>query len=145
MKRFALVAAIGLLAMACGGGGGAAGSSSGGGGLGNVKIGVLEPVSGANASSGQDTLHGIEVAADVLNGKLAVPGLPKLTVGKVQLVTQDTESNPQVGAAAVDQLVRTQKVAAMIGAYQSNVSLVAAQRADRLGGRSSTRPRRPPS
>jgi branched-chain amino acid transport system substrate-binding protein len=131
MKRVLLLPVL-IVLVACGGGSPVGGSTPGAG-LGTIKIGALEPLSGSTASSGQDTLHGIEVATEVLNGKLSVPGLPGLSDGKIQLLTEDTQGNPQTATAAVDRLVQTEKVAALIGAFQSSVTLVAAQRADRLG------------
>ena len=47
--------------------------------LGTVKIGVLFPLTGTNASAGQDTLHGVQLAAAVLNGQYRRIKLPRLT------------------------------------------------------------------
>jgi branched-chain amino acid transport system substrate-binding protein len=98
--------------------------------LGVIKIGVLFPLTGSNASAGQDALHGAQLAASVLNGGHPAIELPKLTVGKIGLEISDTQGNPQVGSSEVDRLVRGKDVAAVLGAYQSAVTLTASQRAE---------------
>jgi branched-chain amino acid transport system substrate-binding protein len=98
--------------------------------LGLIKIGVLFPLTGSNASAGQDALHGAQLAASVLNGRYPAIKLPKLTVGKLGLEVSDTQGNPQVGSSEVDRLVRGKDVAAVLGAYQSAVTLTASQRAE---------------
>lgn len=100
--------------------------------LGTVKIGVLFPLTGTNASAGQDTLHGVQLAAAVLNGQYRRIKLPRLTVGKIGLEVSDTQGNPQIGSSEIDRLVRDKKVAAVLGAYQSAVTLTASQRAELL-------------
>ena len=125
------LAAVATVAMACGGSdnGGSQSSSN----LGEIKLGVLQPLTGPNASQGQDVLHGTQLAADILNGKYPEVGIPKLTIGKITIDASDTQSNPQIAASEVDRLVRTDKVAAIIGTYQSATTLTASERAERVG------------
>ncbi|MFC6015952.1 ABC transporter substrate-binding protein [Plantactinospora solaniradicis] len=128
----ALVLAAGLAGC---GGGDDAGSDS------EVKLAGLWPLSGPNATQGTDVLHGAELAVDVINNDhpgLDLPlgpgkGLPGLGDAPVKLITGDTQGKPEVGAGEVDRLVTTEKVAAVIGSYQSGVTLTASQRAERLG------------
>jgi branched-chain amino acid transport system substrate-binding protein len=49
------------------------------------------------------------------------------------LVTGDTQGKPEVGASEVDRLVTNGGVVAVVGCYQSGVTLTASQRAERLG------------
>lgn len=133
-KYLALIAIAGMALAACGT------ESAGSSDVKEVKIGALYPLSGPNASQGLDTLHGAQLATDIINGKypdIALPladgaGLPKLNGAKIKLISQDTKGDPQVGASAVDRLVTDQKVAAVIGSYQSAVTLTASQNAERL-------------
>lgn len=105
-----------------------------------VKIGALYPLTGSNASAGVDTLHGVELAAEIVNGEFpeidlplaAESGLPGLEGAKLTIVSSDTQGVPEKGASEVDRLVTTEKVAAVVGAYQSAVTLTASQRAERL-------------
>jgi branched-chain amino acid transport system substrate-binding protein len=129
-----VLVAVGLAA--CGGQ-----SGSGGGGVTEVKIAGLWPLSGANATQGTDVLHGAQLAVDLINeahSDIDLPlaagtGLPGLGGAKLTLITGDTQGKPEVGASEVDRLVTSEKVAAVIGCYQSGVTLTASQRAERLG------------
>lgn len=124
-----LMALLVLVIAGCGGGGTPQPAAS----LGDIKIGALFPLSGSNASAGTDARNGVELAADVLNGKYPNIDLPKLTVGRIVLVPGDTQGDPQIGSSDVDRLVSSEKVVALTGAYQSAVTLTASQRAERVG------------
>jgi branched-chain amino acid transport system substrate-binding protein len=139
MRKLASIAVAALAAAAlsaCGGSGGGSGGNPK-----EVKIGGLWPLSGANATQGTDVLHGAQLAVDLVNGAhpdvdlplAAGAGLANLGGAKLRLVTSDTQGKPEVGASEVDRLVNDQKVAAVVGAYQSGVTLTASQRAERLG------------
>lgn len=130
MRQAAILLGLVLSIAACGGGGGGGGPKAS---LGEIKIGALFPLSGSVASSGIDALHGVELAADVLNGKYPKIDLPKLTVGRVVIDSSDTQGDAQVGGSDVDRLVNSDKVVALTGAFQSAVTVTASQRAERLG------------
>ncbi|MEE6263852.1 ABC transporter substrate-binding protein [Plantactinospora sonchi] len=137
MRKIASIGIAIVLAAAIGGCGGSDGSGS----TDEVKLAGLWPLSGPNATQGTDVLHGAELAVDVINNDhpgLALPlgpgkGLPGLNGAPVKLITGDTQGKPEIGAGEVDRLVTTEKVAAVIGSYQSGVTLTASQRAERLG------------
>src|SRR5436189_3367665 len=65
-----LIAGAALAALACGGGT----TGGGGGNKGTFKIGVDLPESGAAASSGLPTLHGVELAVKQANDKGGIEG-----------------------------------------------------------------------
>lgn len=117
------------------------GGTDGGGTAENVKIAGLWPLSGPNATQGTDVLHGAELAVEIINGEYpdidlplaADAGLPGLDGAELELVTGDTQGDPEVGASEVDRLVTSENVAAVLGSYQSGVTLTASQRAERLG------------
>ena len=130
-----LVAGLLLGVAACGNAGGGSGDKPT-----EVKIAGLWPLSGSNATQGTDVLHGAELAVEIVNGEypLDLPlakeaGLPGLGGAKLTLVTGDTQGKPEVGASEVDRLVTTGDVTAIVGCYQSGVTLTASQRAERLG------------
>ena len=141
MRRLAHIVTAGLLVVGLAACGDDDGGSSGGDAPSEVKIAGLWPLSGANATQGTDVLHGAELAVDVINKDypdLALPlgpgtGLPGLGGATVNLITGDTQGKPEVGASEVDRLVTSEKVAAVVGSYQSGVTLTASQRAERLG------------
>jgi branched-chain amino acid transport system substrate-binding protein len=105
-----------------------------------IKIAGLWPLSGSNATQGTDVLHGAELAVEIINGEypLDLPlareaGLPGLGGAKLKLIAGDTQCKPEVGASEVDRLVTNEGVVAVVGCYQSGVTLTASQRAERLG------------
>ncbi|MEN3308460.1 MAG: branched-chain amino acid transport system substrate-binding protein [Micromonosporaceae bacterium] len=139
MRRLAsaaVIAALVAVGAACGNDGGGSGPSPD-----TVKIAGLWPLSGPNATQGTDVLHGAQLAVDIVNNAhpgLDLPlaagaGLPGLGGAKLALVSGDTQGKPDVGASEVDRQVTREKVAAIVGCYQSSVTLTASQRAERLG------------
>ena len=59
--------------------------------------------------------------------------MPHLNGAKIEIVFADHQGNPSVGQSQVMRLVSHDKVAALIGAYQSPVTLAASAAAERLG------------
>ncbi len=105
-----------------------------------VKIGVIYPLTGAAASSGAEMRSALELAADIINnGAKGIPdlpfsaggGLPGLKGAKIKLVFADHQANPQTGATEAERLITQEKVAAIVGAYNSNVTATASQVAER--------------
>jgi branched-chain amino acid transport system substrate-binding protein len=105
-----------------------------------VRIGVLVPKSGENAAAGAEALHGAELAAGLVNGDegalslagVGNKGLAGLGGAKLTIVSVDTQSKPEVGAAAAARLVTEKQVAGLVGAYDPAVTEVASQRTERL-------------
>jgi branched-chain amino acid transport system substrate-binding protein len=108
---------------------------------GPVKIGALYPLTGASAATGEKTLEGVRLAAEIVNGDypdLDLPlaegeGLPNLDGAKVEVVAADHEEDPETGAAETERLITREEVVAVVGAYFSSVTLTASERAERLG------------
>ena len=94
-----------------------------------VKIGIIYPLSGNSASAGNYSKMAIEVGADVVNNGNARAGQdhadrqgrrPVREWGaKVQLVFADNQGTPAAGQNQALRLISEEKVAALIGAYQS--------------------------
>lgn len=105
-----------------------------------VRVGVLEPTSGPDASAGRDARNGARLAADIIDGEfpdLALPlagkpGLPGLGGARLALVQADTKGDPRTGAGQAQRLVTGQGVVALTGAYQSAVTAAASERAEQL-------------
>jgi branched-chain amino acid transport system substrate-binding protein len=105
-----------------------------------VRIGVLVPKSGGSAPAGAEALHGAELAARLVNGdERPLPlaavggrGLAGLGGAKLSIVSADTQSKPEVGAAEAARLVAEKQVVGLVGAYDTVVTEVASQRAERL-------------
>jgi branched-chain amino acid transport system substrate-binding protein len=107
----------------------------------NIKIGVLDPLSGPDASLGNDSLHGAQLAANVIdNGLAGAPlpltdgkGLPKLHGAKITIVPLDTHGTATNAVTGISHLVNDEHVAAVEGADESGVTLATARQAERLG------------
>ena len=90
-------------------------SCSGSGGDSDViKIGVFEPLTGANGAGGADEYDGI---------KLANKLMPTVLGKKVQLVAVDNKSDKVEAANAATVLVQKEKVKAVIGSWGSSLSM----------------------
>jgi len=93
----------------------------------DVKVGVLLPLSGPVAPIGQNNRRGHALAIDEVN---AAGGIKALGGAKLVIVDGDTQGNPKVGIQETEKLV-TQGVAAILGAYQSNVTFPSTQVAEK--------------
>ena len=81
-----------------------------------IKIGVFEPMTGANAAGGALEIEGI---------KLANKLYPTVLGKKVQLVLVDNKSDKVEAANAASRLVDKEKVTAIIGSWGSSLSMAA--------------------
>jgi branched-chain amino acid transport system substrate-binding protein len=108
-----------------------------------VKIGAVYPLSGNSASAGEYSRKAMEVGADVINNGNAdlakiMPlakggGLPGLKGAKIQLIFADNQGTPAAGQNQTLRLITEEKVAAVLGAYQSGITLTASAIAERYG------------
>jgi branched-chain amino acid transport system substrate-binding protein len=107
--------------------------------LGEVRIGLLAPLSGSAKNAGVEALRGAQLAASMLNDedggqlqrtKIAVPGLEGSTV---KIIQADTKNNPDRAALQAVRLAEQDGVAGLVGAYDPDVTAVASQRTERFG------------
>ena len=91
---------------------GCSGSSSSGGDV--IKIGVFEPLTGANGAGGADEYDGI---------KLANKLFPEVLGKKVELVVVDNKSDKVEAANAATVLAQKEKVNAVLGSWGSSLSM----------------------
>ena len=108
-----------------------------------VKIGVIYPLSGNAASAGNTSRMAVELGADIVNkgdpelAKL-MPiatggGLSGLKGARIQLVIADNQGTPAAGQNQTLRLITQEKVAAVVGAYQSGITLTASAVAEKYG------------
>jgi len=106
-----------------------------------IRIGVIYPLTGPAASTGQELKNALDLAVDIINnGSKSVPGLPFSAGGglpglkgaKIKLIYADHQSNPQIGASEAERLISDEHVVALIGCYNSNVTQTASQVAERM-------------
>ena len=90
-----------------------------------VKIGVLHPVTGALAFSGQQCREGALLAIEDIN---KAGGLKAMGGAKIEPLLGDAQSQPQVGASEVEKMNEA-GVASVLGAYASAICLATTQAA----------------
>ncbi len=90
-----------------------------------VKIGVLHPVTGALAFSGQQCREGALMAIEDIN---KAGGIKSMGGAKIEALLGDAQSTPQAGTAEVEKMNEA-GVAAVLGAYASAICLATTQAA----------------
>ena len=90
-----------------------------------VKVGVLHPVTGALAYSGQQCRLGAQMAIEDIN---AAGGIKSLGGAKLEALLGDAQSQPQAGAAEVEKMNEA-GVSAIVGAFASAICLATTQAA----------------
>ena len=106
-----------------------------------VKIGVLYPLSGALATIGRDLQRAAEMTADIINNKTPGidmlmaqwGGIPGLGGAKIKLIFVDHRGEPDRGADLAKRLIQDDKVAGLMGAYNSAVTKTVSAVAERYG------------
>lgn len=81
-----------------------------------IKIGVFEPMTGANAAGG---------AMEVEGAQLANKLYPEILGKKIELVVVDNKSDKVEAANAATRLIEKEKVVAIIGSWGSSLSMAA--------------------
>jgi branched-chain amino acid transport system substrate-binding protein len=89
-----------------------------------VKVGILHPVTGALAFSGQQCREGALMAVEDIN-KAGIKGLGG---AKFEVLLGDAQSSPQAGTAEVEKMNEA-GVSAIVGAYASAICLATTQAA----------------
>jgi branched-chain amino acid transport system substrate-binding protein len=92
-----------------------------------IKIGILQPVTGALAQDGEYGRLGAEIALNEIN---AAGGIKSMGGAKLQMVFGDARSNPEGGTAEVERM-QGEGVAAIVGGFASPIALAASQAASR--------------
>src|SRR5215217_4368908 len=91
-----------------------------------VKVGILQPTSGAMSYSGQQGRIGATLALEEINAS----GIKSLGGAKIEPVLGDAQSTPEGGNAEVEKM-NAAGVAAIVGGYGSSICLAASQTAAR--------------
>jgi branched-chain amino acid transport system substrate-binding protein len=107
-----------------------------------IKIGSISPLSGNAASAGGHAKAAIELAVDIINnphpefGNFPLAknaGLAGLGGAKVEVVFADNQGSPAAGQNQALRLITEEKVAAIIGSYQSGITLTSSAVAEKYG------------
>jgi branched-chain amino acid transport system substrate-binding protein len=92
-----------------------------------IKIGVIQPLSGPVAASGNYVRMGAEIARDWINQRGGVLGR------QVQLLIEDNKSDPKEAATAAEKLIVKDKVPVIMGAWGSSMTLAAMPKLEEYG------------
>ena len=87
----------------------------------DIKIGVAGPMTGANASFGQQYMKGAQAAADAINKAGGVNG------EKIVLVAGDDACEPKQAVAVANRLADQDKVAGVVGHFCSSSTVPASE------------------
>lgn len=87
----------------------------------DIKIGVAGPMTGANASFGEQYMKGAQAAADEINAHGGVNG------GKIILVPGDDACEPKQAVAVANKLADQDKVAGVVGHFCSSSTIPASE------------------
>jgi branched-chain amino acid transport system substrate-binding protein len=91
----------------------------------SVKVGVLHPVTGALAYSGQQCRLGALMAIEDIN---KAGGIKSLGGAKIEAMLGDAQSSPQAGTAEIEKMNEA-GVSAVVGAFASAICLATTQAA----------------
>jgi len=85
-----------------------------------IKIGILEPLTGASAYAGRGGLYGFQIAVQHINEKGGVLGRPLV------LIVEDTEGDPNKAISAAKKLITSDKVDFLAGLVLSGEAMAVA-------------------
>jgi branched-chain amino acid transport system substrate-binding protein len=86
----------------------------------SVNIGVIQPLSGANAQFGTNSRNGIQLVADAIN---AAGGIKALDGAKINLIVADATSTPTTAGNVAQRLITQNEVTAILGAFASSLTI----------------------
>ena len=95
-----------------------------------VNVGVILPLSGANAQFGVNSRQGVELVADEIN---AAGGLKGLGGAKIHLVVADSTSTPANAATVAQRMMAENDCCAILGAFVSALTLAISEVTERRG------------
>jgi branched-chain amino acid transport system substrate-binding protein len=84
---------------------------------GPIRIGALNPITGSGSPYGTGMQKMILAAAETVNAAGGAAGR------QIQVVAEDSQTNPQAGVLAAKKLIEVNKVQAIVGTWSSGVTL----------------------
>jgi branched-chain amino acid transport system substrate-binding protein len=95
-----------------------------------VNVGVILPLSGANAQFGINSRNGIQLVADEIN---AAGGIKSLGGASINLIVADGTSTPTTAASVAQRLISQNEVVAILGAFASSLTIAIEEVTERRG------------
>lgn len=93
-----------------------------------INVGVIMPLSGANAQFGINSRNGIELVADEIN---AAGGIKALGGAKINLIVADSTSTPTTAGNVAQRLITQNDVTAILGAFASSLTIAISEVTER--------------
>src|SRR5271155_5511511 len=81
-----------------------------------IKIGTLTPLTGAGGSYGPSMVKAVKAVVDEVNAAGGVLGR------KIEIISEDDQTNPEAGVRAAHKLIDVDKVSAILGTWASSVT-----------------------
>lgn len=94
----------------------------------SVNVGVIQPLSGANAQFGINSRNGIQLVADEIN---AAGGIKALGGAKINLIVADATSTPTTAGNVAQRLISQNEVTAILGAFASALTIAISEVTER--------------
>ena len=88
-----------------------------------IRIASGSPLSGGQAAAGKDFANGAQLAVDEINAKGGIEVAGKKYT--LELVPEDDQGDPKTGATVAQKIVDDKSIVAVIGHYNSGVTMVA--------------------
>lgn len=93
-----------------------------------VNVGVVVPLSGANAQFGINSRNGIELVADEIN---KAGGIKSLGGAPINLVVADSTSTPATAASVAQRMISQNSVVSVLGAFASSLTIAISEVTER--------------
>jgi ABC-type branched-subunit amino acid transport system substrate-binding protein len=90
-----------------------------------IKIGAILPLSGKNATYGNEIKNAIDLAIEEINNSGGINGR------KIEVIYEDDQADPKIGTNAMQKLVNIDKVPVVLGSWVSNVVVASAPIAEK--------------
>ena len=94
----------------------------------SVNIGVIQPLSGANAQFGINSRNGIQLVADEIN---AAGGIKALDGAKINLIVADATSTPTTAGNVAQRMITQNEVTGILGAFASSLTIAISEVTER--------------
>ncbi len=95
-----------------------------------IKLGAVFPLTGPWAENGNNSLHGVQLAVEDVNGQ---GGIKSMGGARLEVVAGDTQADPALAASVTRRLIGVDKVTALFGCYLSSYTLTASTEAEKAG------------
>ncbi|SMF65520.1 amino acid/amide ABC transporter substrate-binding protein, HAAT family [Tistlia consotensis] len=93
-----------------------------------VNVGVVVPLSGANAQFGINSRNGIQLVADEIN---KAGGIKSLGGAPINLVVADSTSTPATAASVAQRMISQNQVVSVLGAFASSLTIAISEVTER--------------